>query len=155
MQSPRIQIDDNKISFDATGQGAFGESEYHFEIEFAHSINPQESTYRILDRDIDILIRKVTKGWWDKLSTTHKKPAWLKVDFDRWKSPDDIDEEEIPGDVMRDYPDVFDTLTRDELGKKVDNLKTVYLFLFNLFQFVGYLYVVGVLTVKFLKDGPG
>ena len=39
----------------------------------------QASTYRVLDRDIDIIIHKETKGWWDKVINTHKKPAWLKV----------------------------------------------------------------------------
>ena len=41
VQSPRIQIDENKVTFDSTGEGAFGESEYHFEIIFAHEVNPK------------------------------------------------------------------------------------------------------------------
>lgn len=76
-----------------------------------------------------------------------------QVDFDRWKSPDD--EEEITADVMKDFPDIMERVQREEYGYKVENLRKVYLFLYNLFQFVGYLFIVGVLSVRYLRDGQG
>ncbi len=76
------------------------------------------------------------------------------MDFDRWKSPDD-EEDEVPQDVMKDYPNLLESLKTEEFGYKVESLRRVYLFLYNLFQFVGYLYIVGVLSIRYLKDGQG
>jgi len=56
---------------------------------------------------------------------------------------------------MKDYPGLYESLQRDEFGYKIENMRIVYLFLYNFFQFVGYLYIVGVLTVRYMKDGPG
>lgn len=36
-----------------------------------------------------------------------------------------------------------------------ESMKKVYLFLYNLWQFVGFLYVVSVMATRYLKDGPG
>lgn len=105
------------------------------------------------DRDVDIVLVKQQAGWWSKVTTSTRKPAWLKVDFDRWKSPDD--EEEIPADIMKDFPDIMDKVQKEEYGYKVENLRKVYLFLYNLFQFVGYLFIVGVLSVRYLREGLG
>jgi hypothetical protein len=41
VQSPRINIEESKITFDATGEGAHGENEYHFELDLPHSVNPK------------------------------------------------------------------------------------------------------------------
>jgi len=41
LQSPRISIEESKITFDATGEGAHGENEYHFELDLPHEINPK------------------------------------------------------------------------------------------------------------------
>lgn len=78
----------------------------------------------------------------------------FQVDFDRWKSPDD-DEPELEPNIMKDYPNMMDSLRTEEFGYKVESLRKVYLFLYNLFQFVGYLYIVSVLTIRYLKDGQG
>ncbi|CAG7720673.1 unnamed protein product [Allacma fusca] len=153
-QNPKIHIEDTRVVFDAAGRGALGENVYHFDLEFPHTVNPKASTYRVLDRDIDILIQKEEKGWWSKITTSHRKPAWLKVDFDRWKSPDDEDEVEIPPDVLKDYPSLYDNLQKDEFGYKIENMRNVYLFLYNFFQFVGFLYIVGVLNIRYMRDGP-
>ena len=105
LQNPKINIEDSKVTFDSAGRGALGESVYHFDLDLPHSVNPkvfssdlgdlhwfshavdysedyfllQASTYRVLDRDIDILLKKEEKGWWSKITTSHRKPAWLKV----------------------------------------------------------------------------
>ncbi|CAL8092997.1 unnamed protein product [Orchesella dallaii] len=150
-QNPRILIENSKVTFDSTGYGAQGENEYHFELALPHNVDSDKSTYRVSDRDVDILLIKKEHGWWSKVTTSPRKPAWLKVDFDRWKSPDD--EDEIPSDVMKDFPDIMDRVQKEEYGYKVENLRKVYLFLYNLFQFVGYLFIVGVLSVRYLRDG--
>jgi very-long-chain (3R)-3-hydroxyacyl-CoA dehydratase len=39
----------------------------------------------------------------------------LQIDFDRWKSEDEVEDEETR-DVMGDYPDLYKRLEMEELG---------------------------------------
>lgn len=40
-KDPKINIEDSKVSFDAVGEGARGECEYHFELDLPHDICPK------------------------------------------------------------------------------------------------------------------
>jgi very-long-chain (3R)-3-hydroxyacyl-CoA dehydratase len=51
---------------------------------------------------------------------------YLQIDFDRWKTEDDIDDEE-PRDVMDDYPDLYEKLQKEELGYRKGRSQTVIL----------------------------
>jgi len=64
-------------------------------------------------------------------------------------------EDTVPPDVMRDFPNLLDDLKKEEFGYRIEDLRNVYLFLYNLFQFVGNLYIIGVLSIRYMKDGPG
>ena len=35
----------------------------------------------------------VIAKYWDRLLSEDKKPGWLRIDFDRWRSEDDSEEE--------------------------------------------------------------
>lgn len=37
----------------------------------------------------------------------------------------------------------------------LDKLKKIYLFIYNLWQFIGFLYIVTTLTIRYMKDGEG
>lgn len=54
--------------------------------------------------------------WWPRLISQPQKPQWLKIDFDRWQSPDDMSENEQVGDIFKNHPDIFDRLQKEELG---------------------------------------
>jgi very-long-chain (3R)-3-hydroxyacyl-CoA dehydratase len=84
-----------------------------------------------------------------------QKPNFLKIDFDRWQSEDKDDDEEEPRDVMKDYPNLYGNLEKEELGFRKEQGKLVYLILYNLFQFVGFLYILIVISVRYYRDGPG
>lgn len=88
----------------------------------------------------------------------HKKPVWLKVDFDKWKPDDDDDDEaEDRKDIYKDYKDIYENLREEDftLGSMtLKELRKVYLFMYNLFQFIGFLYVFSVMTVRYFRDGP-
>lgn len=75
------------------------------------------------------------------------------MDFDRWKTQDDDDL--VPQDVMKDFPDLLDSLKQEEMGYKIESLRNVYLFCYNLFQFVMNLFIIGVMSVRWMRDGPG
>jgi hypothetical protein len=39
----------------------------------------------------------------------------VQIDFDRWKTEDEVDDEETR-DIMGDYPDLYKSLEKEELG---------------------------------------
>jgi very-long-chain (3R)-3-hydroxyacyl-CoA dehydratase len=94
-------------------------------------------------------------GYWNRLQSTPQKPHWLKIDFDRWQS-DDIDDivEDINRDVMKDYPKMYDKLQKEEYGYIKEKGRTVYLILYNLSQFIGFLYITMVMSIRYYRDGP-
>jgi len=40
----------------------------------------------------------------------------LQIDFDKWNSEEDFDEEEETRDVRRDFPEIYNNLQKEELG---------------------------------------
>lgn len=65
---------------------------------------------------MEFTIKKWEKGWWPRLVATPQKPQWLKVDFDKWLTEDDILEDEKPRDVIEDYSKEYDRLQKEEIG---------------------------------------
>lgn len=55
---------------------------------------------------------------------------------------------------MKDYPNMYDQLQKQELGFKKEQFKKVYLILYNLFQFVGFTYILVVMGIRYYRDGP-
>lgn len=45
--------------------------------------------------EINITIEKIELEWWPRLTTDTFKPAWLKLDFDKLKTDEDEEEEDI------------------------------------------------------------
>lgn len=54
---------------------------------------------------------------------------------------------------MKDYPEMYDRLQKEELGFRPESFKKVYLILYNLFQFVGFTYVLVVMGIRYSRDG--
>lgn len=52
------------------------------------------------------------------MTSTPQKPIWLKVDFDRWQSEEDLGDDSEVRDVREDYPHVYDQLQKEERGYK-------------------------------------
>lgn len=75
----------------------------------------QDKSIKITDHKIDLTLPKIEKGWWPRLTSQPQKPAWLKVDFDKWKSEEDIDDEEVR-DIREDYPGIYEHLQKQEMG---------------------------------------
>lgn len=68
---------------------------------------------------MEFTLKKEQSGFWPRLTSSPQKPAWLKIDFDKWKSEDpDIDEEENRN-VMDDYPGLYDKLQKEERGYRI------------------------------------
>lgn len=152
-QEPIVNLSSKKLQFSAHGQGAKGPHNYAFSIDFFSTIVPEESHFKVTDRQIDFTLRKETDNWWSRLTAKPQKPAWLKIDFDRWKSEDDI-EDDVPRDIRGDYPDLYEKLEKEEFGFRKEDVKKVYLAFYNFFQFIGYTYILIVMGIRYYRDGP-
>jgi hypothetical protein len=46
-------------------------------------------------RGVEFILAKKNPGpYWDKLLSTNGKPKWLKVDWNKWKEEDELDEQD-------------------------------------------------------------
>nr|CAH7764391.1 unnamed protein product [Callosobruchus chinensis] len=152
-QEPRIDIGRKKLHFLCKGVGAQGFQEYEFQLNFHCDVQENGNNFiKISDYKIDLTLRKAEKGWWPRLTSQPQKPAWLKIDFDRWQSEEDFIEEEV-GDVRDDYPNLYEKLMKEEYGYRKEDFKKVYLTLYNLFMYVGFMYITSVLCIRYAREG--
>ncbi|CAH4022958.1 very-long-chain (3R)-3-hydroxyacyl-CoA dehydratase isoform X1 [Pieris brassicae] len=154
-EKPNIDVIENNIKFSAQGFGAHGFSNYVFNLDLFASIklskDEQKTTVKVYENRIEVVLEKNEAAWWPRLTAQPQKPAWLKINFDQWKTEDDGGSEEETRDVMKDYPGMYDKLYKEEFGYRKEDLKKVYLILYNLFQFIGFTYVLCVMIVRFVK----
>ncbi|CAB0016949.1 unnamed protein product [Nesidiocoris tenuis] len=110
-------------------------------------------------------LKKASKSFWPRLIKHQQKPAWLKVDFDRWNSGHSDEDEDLSDsplgyggargakDIIGDYPELLQKLKLDEVGYISEDVKSVYLVFYNLMQFVLFMYILVVMGISFMKDG--
>ncbi|XP_063226020.1 very-long-chain (3R)-3-hydroxyacyl-CoA dehydratase isoform X2 [Bacillus rossius redtenbacheri] len=153
VKDPDVVLEDEEIRFGAHGYGARGLNKYSFALHFHSAINPKECQVKVSGRNVEFVLKKKEVGWWPRITGTPQKPAWLKIDFDRWKSEDDVNEDEAR-DIVEDYPNLYDKLLKDELGYRKEDFKKVYMILYNLVQFVGFSYILIVMGIRYYRDGP-
>lgn len=53
---------------------------------------------------------------------------------------------------MKDYPGLHDRLQKEELGFRSESFKKVYLIFYNLFQFIGFMYILVVMGIRYSRD---
>lgn len=77
----------------------------------------QECTYKVTERAVQIVLRKLplqnddtlslddNENWWPRLTLKSTKFPWLKIDFDRWKDPHESqdEEKEKEKDIFKDF----------------------------------------------------
>ncbi|XP_072938000.1 very-long-chain (3R)-3-hydroxyacyl-CoA dehydratase [Epargyreus clarus] len=156
VENPSVNVTENQIKFSTKGTGARGDCHYAFDLHLYQQIvhePPEENVVnvRVFENRVDIVLTKLQPTWWPRLTAEPQKPAWLKINFDLWKSEDGGDSEEEVRDVMTDYPGMYDKLHKEELGYRKEELRKVYLVIYNLFQFIGYTYVLAVMCVRYAK----
>ncbi|XP_045588602.1 very-long-chain (3R)-3-hydroxyacyl-CoA dehydratase [Procambarus clarkii] len=154
VQAPSVNLQDQSLIFSAVGHGAQGENKYGFNLKLLRTIDTEKSRYRVLDRSVEFSLIKTEVEFWPRLLEDTKKPAWLKIDFDKWTHEEDLSDE--ARDITDDYPGLYEQMQAEEMGwpAKKENLKKVYLMLYNLWQLVGFIYVMSVMSTRYLRDGP-
>ncbi|XP_017774423.1 PREDICTED: very-long-chain (3R)-3-hydroxyacyl-CoA dehydratase [Nicrophorus vespilloides] len=151
-----VILESKNINFSALGAGSQGLNEYAFKFDFYADIDPDESTYKVTDSIVDFTIVKAEKGWWSRLMKQQQKPAWLKIDFQRWQNEEclnDDDEDEKVRDIREDYPQLYKNLQKEERGFSKEDGRKVYLAFYNFGMFIGFIYVFCVMATRFLRDG--
>uniref|UniRef100_A0A336MJD7 Very-long-chain (3R)-3-hydroxyacyl-CoA dehydratase n=1 Tax=Culicoides sonorensis TaxID=179676 RepID=A0A336MJD7_CULSO len=151
VKNPKVFLRKDQLSFVGYGHGAKGVHEYKFNLDFYKPVDPETSSHKIFDSKIDFSIKKEENVWWPRLIAQPQKPSWLKIDFDKWKSEDDIDDEE-ERNLTQDYPGLYDKLSKEELGYRREKTKKSYLIMYNLCMFVGYLYILIVMGIRYYRD---
>ncbi|XP_063704602.1 very-long-chain (3R)-3-hydroxyacyl-CoA dehydratase [Culicoides brevitarsis] len=151
--NPFVSLRKDQLAFAGHGHGAKGVHDYKFHLDFFNDIDAEKSSYKVVDSKIDFSLKKQVDGWWPRLIAQPQKPSWLKIDFDKWKSEDDGDDEEEERDVMRDYPGMYDQVSKEELGYRKEKAKKVYLILYNLLMWIGYMYIVIVMGIRYYAYG--
>ncbi|GFS58403.1 very-long-chain [Trichonephila clavipes] len=155
VSEPDIKTDTNSIEFSAHGIGAnSGRNEYYFKFIFFKEIDHNVQV-KMKQMAIEILIEKKDLEWWPRLTKNPDRLAWLKLDFDKLKTDDEEEEESIDSKLL----DTNETLSQIKNRKKkyqerVEKFRKIYLFLYNLSQFIGFLYILIVLNIEYAKEGP-
>ncbi|XP_050296595.1 very-long-chain (3R)-3-hydroxyacyl-CoA dehydratase isoform X2 [Anthonomus grandis grandis] len=153
VKEPDIDIKEKALSFNGLGTGAQGIKKYGFKLLLFEAIkdNGCDHCIKITDNGINITLNKTSPGWWPRLISAPQKPTWLKIDFDKWQSEEDLLDEKV-NDVAVDYPDVYKNLMKSELGY-IKDFKAVYLPFYNLAMLCAFLYIAIILTVTIGKTG--
>ncbi|KAF3854865.1 hypothetical protein F7725_022920 [Dissostichus mawsoni] len=120
-----VDVHDNILQFKAQGHGAKGQNEYEFSLEFLSPVKP-EVIHRSTQRQVSITVKKGQHGWWERLTLKERKPEEKK---NRLKASRHTEEE---GFI---------------------SLKTAFLFVYNLVQFLGFSWIFVNMTVRLFIFG--
>ncbi len=89
-----------------------------------------------------------------KKNILFKKQFYFKIDFDKWRSEDD---DEAGLNISSNKLDELDSenVVADHMSFNLENLRKTYLFVYNLWQFVGFTYIFSILMFKYSTLGYG
>ncbi|TGZ73719.1 hypothetical protein CRM22_001351 [Opisthorchis felineus] len=164
-----VDITDESLTFAAVGNGAHGREQYRFRLDYYLPIVAKQSRYTVTGRAILIRLRKELKDAWPRLTVQSEKLPWTHLDFDLYQF--DASDAEPSGDdaeggvkvkVIRPTKEERELHNAEMRAIEMEEeweaflkvLKhplTIYLLLFNLFQFAGFLSVFGSLVLVLLK----
>uniref|UniRef100_A0A8C6LD77 Very-long-chain (3R)-3-hydroxyacyl-CoA dehydratase n=1 Tax=Nothobranchius furzeri TaxID=105023 RepID=A0A8C6LD77_NOTFU len=142
----RVELTDAQVStltwlllallFRAQGYGAKGLHEYEFSLEFLFPVKPQVR-HKSTQRQVNLTVQKERRGWWERLTLQERRPVFLTPDFDRW-----LDESDAEMEIWE----------KDEKRRFI-SLKTAFLFMYNLVQFLGFSWIFVNMTVRLFIFG--
>lgn len=135
------------LQFRAQGHGAKGQNEYEFSLELLSPVKPEVS-HKSTQRQVNITVRKEQRGWWERLTVQERKPVFLIPDFDRWLDESDAEMEVREKEEKRNR---MKALRHKEEG--FVSLKTGFLFVYNLVQFLGFSWIFVNMTVRLFIFG--
>ncbi|CAG5118870.1 unnamed protein product [Candidula unifasciata] len=157
VENVEVSLTEEGLDFSAQGQGIKGINIYSFHLDFYLRVNPEKSRYRKTDTAVEFQIEKSVPETWPRLTSERTKLQWLKIDFDKFMQ-DESELEDNSDDAATDnsQKELLEKLAQDiETDDSEDgpSLSQVYLFVYNLFQFVGYTYILAILIYNYIRYG--
>uniref|UniRef100_A0A0M3ICZ3 Very-long-chain (3R)-3-hydroxyacyl-CoA dehydratase n=1 Tax=Ascaris lumbricoides TaxID=6252 RepID=A0A0M3ICZ3_ASCLU len=168
----KYTISGNVFDFRSIGTGAQGRKDYSFQLALFDDV----SMHKVSDgcgRRLVYSLKKKNKGWWPTITKQPGRISWLRVDFDRFKDPDESDDDfEVVSPQMMAEKEMdsltqrllMDTTRRPKpFSDRLSALKKIreefgdllghYLFTCNATLFLIHFYVLAVLLFKFSTYG--
>ncbi|KAG8041948.1 hypothetical protein G9C98_007252 [Cotesia typhae] len=179
-QGSEIHFEDDCMHFSAFKPGDDTPVNYSFTLNFYKPTDRTENVYDLIDHQLQFILKKQYDEKWPRLTCQDSDPSWVVPDSDKLtkknlcskdkKVPkpvfkklseqyaglnDKLHREELEKrDIHEDYPHMYDKLHKEELGYRKEDYKKVYLAFYNLFQFIGFLYILIIMGIKYSRDGP-
>lgn len=164
---PAVELTSKRLVFQGFGRGARGEQHYHVDINFYRPVDITASSHKVMERYVEFSIAKLAgqHEFWPRLIVDEQKPAWLKVNFDRWQSEDASDSEKEEQEQQAKLENFMAKTKAMELD--VENeiektkkeifrfIKKFYLVLYNLLQAGLFLYITSALLSRLVFYGTG
>ncbi|KAF6773885.1 hypothetical protein AHF37_06834, partial [Paragonimus kellicotti] len=166
VENVKVNIEDETLTFSAIGNGSHGRGPYEFKLDYFLPVIAQQSRYAITGRAVVIRLRKEIRETWSRLTVQSERLPWARLDFDLYQFDvsdlEQSDAEDVSLGVKVIHPTkeererhnaemkaLEDEEEWEAFLKILKNPLTIYLLLFNMFQFAGFLCVCGML-VSFL-----
>ncbi|VDM04275.1 unnamed protein product [Schistocephalus solidus] len=138
----------------------------------------QGTTFTVTDQGVRIVLKKESPKIWPRLTASNERLPWLRTDFDRLSSKvlsemfgedfddDSEDEQKVTVDYVKPTPEQkmrhdeeLALANAQEDWKEVKNLVknplVLYLLIYNIFQWAGYVFVFGTLVSAWWTKGGG
>ncbi|PVD19556.1 hypothetical protein C0Q70_20046 [Pomacea canaliculata] len=156
IEDEQVNLTRENLSFRATGDGVKGNSLYGVSLSFYQPVDPENSFYRKTATDVEFQIKKDQPESWPRLTGERVKLPWLKIDFDKFLVDDESDEEKaqqsnFDKEMMDKFMEDFNKEKPSE--SKPFTIKLNYLVCYNLFQFIGFSYVIFGLLFHYITKG--
>lgn len=145
-QNIDVCVRENVLHFKAQGHGAKGQNEYEFTLQFFLPVKAEVS-HKSTQRQVNITVRKEQQGWWERLTMQERRPVFLAPDFDRWLDESDAEME------IREKEERRNRLKAARHKEGFVSLKTGFLFIYNLVQFLGFSWLFVNMTVRLFIFG--
>ncbi|KAK7116428.1 very-long-chain (3R)-3-hydroxyacyl-CoA dehydratase 3-like [Littorina saxatilis] len=156
-EDEEVTLTEESLSFKANGVGVKGNNLYSVNLNFYLPIDPENSRYRRTETCVEFQVRKTATEIWPRLTEERVKLPWLKIDFDKFMVEGES-EDEANNRQEEFNKDMLDKITM-ELGDKGPSspkgsgFKLNYMVFYNLFQFIGFCYIVFSLLYKYITQG--
>ncbi|KAK7501636.1 hypothetical protein BaRGS_00007067 [Batillaria attramentaria] len=156
-EDEQVELKHDGLSFEATGEGVKGNNQYSVQLQFYLPIDPEKSRYRKTDTCVEFQIKKTASESWPRLTAQRIKLPWLKIDFDKFmmegESEDEVPsgQEEYDQDMVEKFAQEFSDMKPS--SSYSPDFKLNYMVIYNLFQFIGYAYVVVSLLYRNFTQG--
>ncbi|XP_072290945.1 very-long-chain (3R)-3-hydroxyacyl-CoA dehydratase [Eucyclogobius newberryi] len=145
-QNIEVHASENVLVFRGQGHGAKGQNEYEFSLELLCPVKP-EVKHKLTQRQVNITVQKQQHGWWSRLTAQERRPVFLAPDCDRW-----LDESDAEMEIQERRPKKNRPRSKQQ-SNWLPDVKTGFLFIYNLVQFLGFSWIFANMTMRVFLIG--